>query len=570
MNTLLKAVVLPVAVFIAVSGYTQSSYKSKFSCLAGNCKNGTGIQKEEVYYTSTKEKVAEYVYLASFKDRQKQGKGIFIASFTGFGSCLEELKKYVGETRAEVIPNCSGIATVKEVFFENDKYNVIKARAALDKIRSKTPFSDYEPGYKDPLETAKFFVTDHSLVPTSILLYFSDQLDSVHIDFDNGLSYRERRFDDIVKYEVLQNDNRLFFSYTTKHWKLFKPEGENRLVRRISLVDHDFTSGLQQCISFAFPEDQNDYKEMAMDDGSVYKGGTKNGMPHGYGVLTHFRTLPGSVVTGYIKHVYSGYFVDGVKSCIGLEIKITGDYNKETGKIESATEHYVRYGIYENDRIVYGVTVFRNNYGIDRNYDIYNRLYMGEYKDPEETIYPYQGSHYTFRLHPATKVWGWLKQEEGIFDNTGNLVSGTKYTDDYYAGFAEKTMIKARYLQYGEVTVVNGEQKMVLRKDEMYVYFTDGTYVSGNTEVEELTYQDQLTARENFLCVCQACRGSGLISTTSTYYETSTYNQQVHEHVDYLGYKTVKTYRVTERTPRTATSTVTCTTCYGKGKIVCR
>ncbi len=597
-----------VALLIAFGDLSSAhAQKSSFSCLAGDCKNGKGVQAETIRYPKSgldsygrKIDTYEYfVHIATFHKGLKQGKGLRIALSSPTG-CFDEIKQFAGETDPEKIPDCASLQSIEQVTYKNDQVGegAVVSFPFLDKIRSKSGWYAYEK--HEDFTNANHHITEYE-VPTKIVLYKTRthklhtyyvynksytkkkearktiatyEIDSIFIYFENGY-YAERHRPEGVYYERMK-DGIIEISYAENgsKWIISNKRNKDEFTREIFFREKNILYHWPSCQIFSFPDDQRNYQELQIDDLTFYKGGTKGNKPHGFGIW--IRTLdrsPSSSEPGvperydHTELIYSGYFVDGKKSCTGLETKRRATYaidDKGTRVLEASEPYYTQFGNYENDRIVFGKTLIYD----DRN-DI---VYEGTYGLHGTHIYPSRGTKYERDIPSSYNTFQLVKREEGYFDQDGALISGKSFDDygDYTIvrrDGANKAMVKAANLYLEDVVLIDGVQKMVLQKDLAgNVYFTDGTFVEADAVVEKLPS----SYKEKFMCPCSTCNGQGYTTTTHTYTETDTYNKQEVERVDYLGYSLVKTYRVRESRVRTHTSRQACTHCSGRGKVICR
>ncbi len=587
-----------------------SAQKSSFYCSAGDCKNGKGIQSEKIQYPKDDFNRKHYRYIlhiANFVKGKKQGKGLRI-EFDGPYGCYKEIYKYIGETDPGKIPNCKYLKLVDQVTYEDDEvktgpeisYEYITRQYGVGSwhdYRRKKKFTmgnKYFPKYEDPQKII-FYRQLSYREPTSKKEarhpYPIYQIDSLEVMFENGY-YKERHRADGIYIESLQ-DTTLQIAYIEKgsDWAITNIDNNKEAFNReIFFIDRRILHKWKPCELFSFPADQNNYQEIQLNDSTFYKGGTKNNLPHGFGILTQISEKKyekhnhynyenwTSHTEGYMELIYTGYFINGKKSCIGIEEKKYRHISflkDSTIKSISETPYYKKFGDFENGFLKKGWTIlYVNRHKIFPTKlkwtDGDKMVYRGTYNLSEPNLFPYNATKYKIKYKYVNYILE--RYEVGDFDEYGTLVWGRRYYgsgSDYSiisGGEVSANLARLGSLNIEEVVLYNGQQKMILRKDAMYVYFTDGTRAEGSEYVKRLPPNN----KSNFMCPCPTCNGLGYIITNNTYTETDTRYEQKTENVGYLGYNLEKTYKVTEKEVKTQQLKSICTTCNGTKTIICK
>lgn len=611
-TTFLSNIITSCLLIVAIN--TIHAQKSTYHCFSGNCKNGKGIQTEKIKYS--KNRYTYLLHIANFVKGKKQGEGISI-TFDGPYGCYTEMKQYLGETDIEKIPYCSATKSIDKVTFEDDQ---VKAGSVISKIfdseikrfgswslivRKNKNFL-YANEYINEYESPKKIILYQNLYYTipkdkkdKMKAYKHYEIDSIKIDFDNG--YYKEKHDPVISEEgkriganlfiERKIDDKIIFSFNEfgSDWVVTNKNDKGITTRDILFVDRGVKYQWDGSRHFTFPEDQNNYKEIKINDSTFYKGGTKNNLPHGFGILTTTLSETKRVNYSYqyptIDHFvykkideYSGYFINGKKEGTGMHtVKVTINTIYKSGKSVTKDDvKYKRFGDFTNDALENGWTILytdAHNLKIEPGklgiFPTYDMVFKGKYHASGSNIFPFQGTSYK-RIFKSSSYELKLYQV-GYFDIYGNLVNGKEYESysEYVIvnkGKPGTRMVKAYQLNNGDVALVNGIKRMVAYQDANNVYFTDGTIAHVSDMVEALPP----SASNEFMCKCPECDGLGYTITNNTYTETDSHYEQKVDNVNYLGYQVVTTYKVTDNKVKTQQLKHNCNTCGGRGKIICK
>lgn len=587
-------------------------YKStKTECVSGNCKNGRGVA---ILHHKFKQKdnptlsIGHQYVVAEFRDGKLNGNAT-IASSNISEKDFKKLKipanttsftsvKFSGDgTKVYSITDCNfkdNIPVGSITYYDQNwlaNNGVYKRPGYQAPVNSEWLFTEadlYEYRTNDAMENGGSIIygVSKSLFASDLFKTTDEQIfrvDSVIVFLaDNGKFKRINQYKTIKKednndrYKVVDYDV-LVSSYSEMNYKgvtikrlgdhelgwdlVIKTEnGKTDIWRELNFsFKNEVVTSRYKETSFSFPNDQDNYAELHINDSTTYKGGTNgNGTPHGFGVLTtrvkqDKNEWLNAKIDSYEQ--YSGYFYLGNKK-YGRNFDytiITNETSGDTTKMRWTREYQ---GSFSNNK-PFGWGKLITYY----NVDYIDKYYDGTWYGDRNSIYPNKGQFYNLRNNNSRLSQFNTQYASGYFDEKGVYVTdlpGTQRYAKWYECFPMSTVI-----------VYNGVKALVVARDEKTATLTlsDKRTTTGfNTN-----YIIDMNGNPNdYLCLCPACNGSGYYSTTDYRTEVESYNKQDYEHINYLGLDKVSTYKVTEVKDISYQVKHKCATCNGSGWQVCK